>query len=211
MGKQLAEEMLKKERPNNWDKIFEKELYTIQDEKVRDFTLVCLEKAPGYFWHCASSLSGKYHSSFGQGEGGLIRHTRALCYFARELTISCDPFDISNKYDLIISAGILHDLFKYGINFNYNEYLHHGEIAAKYVWSWGKSYGLDEEKLREICNGILFHLGKYEKRSNTLEWQDKLVKKTHYVIQVCDIISSRKEVDIIGLFENYSSNLNSVV
>lgn len=197
-----TQELLKSVRPDNWDKVFEKELYTIKDEKIRAFTLSCLEKAPPYFWHCAASLSGKYHAPLGQGKGGLVRHTRALCYFAKELTLSCDPFHISGKYDLIISAGILHDLFKYGTNMTYNEYLHHGEIAAKYVYDWGKSYGIDEERLREICNMILLHLGEYEKRSNQLEWQDKITKKTHYLIQICDIASSRREVDIVGMFDN---------
>lgn len=192
--------MLKRERPNNWDKIFEKELYQINDKKIRDFTLSCLEKGPGYFWFSAASISGKYHSSFGQGECGLVRHTKALCYFATELTISCDPFQLSKKYDVIISAGILHDLFKYGTHFTYEEYLHHGEIAAKKVYEWGQGV-IDEERLSEICNLILFHLGPYEKRSNTLPWQDKLVKKSHQLIQVCDIISSRKEVDLIGILD----------
>lgn len=200
-SKKFIEEMLKKERPKNWDKVFEKELYLIKDEKIRNFTLSCLERAPAYFYYCAASLSGKYHSPFGQGDGGLVRHTKALCHFSYQLVVECDPFQLSKKFDLIISAGILHDLFKYGTRMSYDEYLHHGEIAAKQIYEWGKGI-IDEEQLSEITNMILFHLGIYEKRSNTLPWQDKVVKKSHHLIQVCDIMSSRKDINIIGLFDD---------
>lgn len=200
----LKEEMLSKQRPPQWDKVFEKELFLIADKKVRDFTLSCLERAPGYFWFSAASISGKYHSSFGQGDGGLVRHTRALCHFSHQLVMECDPLGLNKKFDSIISAGILHDLVKYGFTFEYDDYLHHGEIAAKLVYEWGKGI-IEEEQLSEICNMILFHLGPYEKRSNTLPWQDKLVKKTHYLIQICDIMASRKDIDIIGLFNDPST------
>lgn len=200
-SQELKNAMLAMTRPNNWDKVFEKQLFLITDEKIRDFTLSCLERAPGYFWHSAASISQKYHSSFGQGEGGLVRHTQALCHFSHQLVMECDPFGLNKKFDQIISAGILHDLIKYGHNLNYDEYSHHGEIAAKQVYEWGKGI-IDEEKLSDICNMILYHMGVYEKRSNTLPWQDKLVKKTHHLIQVCDIMASRKDIDIIGLFND---------
>ena len=65
---------------------FKNELELIKDEKLRAFTEFYLSnRVPSYFWEIGASASGKYHPPFSQGNGGLVRHTKAVVYFCDEL------------------------------------------------------------------------------------------------------------------------------
>ena len=67
-------------------KLFERELELIVDEELRMVVKAyLLERVPDYFWTDGASSSGKYHPQFAQGEGGLVRHTKAVVMFAEEL------------------------------------------------------------------------------------------------------------------------------
>ena len=66
--------------------IFKNELELIKDEKLRAFIDFYLSnRVPSYFWEIGASASGKYHPPFSQGNGGLVRHTKAVVYFCDEL------------------------------------------------------------------------------------------------------------------------------
>ena len=67
-------------------KLFEREINLIVDEDLRMAVKSYMEEAvPDYFWTDGASSSGKYHPQFAQGEGGLVRHTKAVVMFAEEL------------------------------------------------------------------------------------------------------------------------------
>ena len=67
-------------------KHFERELNLIVNEELRMAVKAYLEEeTPDYFWTDGASSSGKYHPSFSQGVGGLVRHTKAVVMFAEEL------------------------------------------------------------------------------------------------------------------------------
>ena len=67
-------------------KHFERELNLIVNEDLRMAVKSYMEEAtPDYFWTDGASSSGKYHPKFSQGEGGLVRHTKAVVMFAEEL------------------------------------------------------------------------------------------------------------------------------
>ena len=67
-------------------KHFERELNLIVNEDLRMAVKSYMEEAtPDYFWTDGASSSGKYHPKFSQGDGGLVRHTKAVVMFAEEL------------------------------------------------------------------------------------------------------------------------------
>ena len=70
------------------------------------------EVVPDYFWHVPASSTGKYHPNFAQGEGGLVRHTKAAMCVAEEL-LRLEEFMYANR-DIVYAAIIIHDCFKYG-------------------------------------------------------------------------------------------------
>ena len=89
--------------------IFEAEVQMIQSldlrQRVRDI-LACVD--PRHASEPASS-TGKYHPDFAHGEGGLVRHTKAVVMIAYEL---CNTRPNLNR-DNIVAAAILHDMHKY--------------------------------------------------------------------------------------------------
>ena len=65
--------------------VFEKELEKVGHLENRSATVAFLETVePEYFWYVPASSTGKYHPDFAQGEGGLIRHTKAAVCVAQE-------------------------------------------------------------------------------------------------------------------------------
>ena len=128
----------------DWESIFEKELSYIKDEEVKTIVLFSLE----YFANDMdktgpASSTGKYHPDSDNGEGGLIRHTKAVTRFTVDLINKYEhkgmgvkagrgeeynkdenglnydaPFDkeydpIFDYRDEMIAAAILHDIAKY--------------------------------------------------------------------------------------------------
>ena len=97
-------------------KLFERELSYIYDQNIREFAKKIIEDADDYFFTVPASSSGKYHPDFARGNGGLVRHTKAVTYFANELLRA----ELENKTltrfdaDLVIVAAISHDIKKQG-------------------------------------------------------------------------------------------------
>ena len=60
-------------------KLFARELDLIVNDDLRMAVKSYMdEETPDYFWTDGASSSGKYHPQFSQGEGGLVRHTKAV-------------------------------------------------------------------------------------------------------------------------------------
>lgn len=93
-------------------KIFDNELGLINDARIRKFVEACLGDAPEYFWRVPASSSGKYHPEWAQGEGGLVRHTKAAVGVAVDL-LRAYPH-LEKDRDFIIAALLLHDTLKRG-------------------------------------------------------------------------------------------------
>lgn len=172
------------------------ELDLIVDQKIRDFTKHVLEKAPEYFWTVPSSSSGKYHPDQSNGNGGLVRHTKAVVYFAVKI---CDVYSaIGIEKDCIISACILHDILKYGeVKKSYTTKNHDYE-GAMFVKRIGEDFGLDQDSLFVIIDSIAWHMGRWtdmtgriQKRSFPGEYTKPML-----ITHLADVISAQKNVSL---------------
>lgn len=172
------------------------ELDQISDKQIRDFTQYLLEKAPDYFWVVPSSSGGKYHPPQSNGEGGLVRHTKAAVYFATKL---CDVFSLTGLMkDQVICACILHDIVKYGeIKQPFTTKTHDYE-GALFVKKHGESFGLDSASLTTITSCIAWHMGKWT------DMTGRTVSKSfpegfspaQMVTHLADVISAQKNVNL---------------
>lgn len=114
------------------DKIdfFKEELELIKDNGIKEFTKICIMVAPDYFFiDCPASSSGKYHPLDELGHDGVLLHTKKVVKMAIELTRA---FETSNV-DEVISASIIHDLRKQGIDKSGMTLKNHPDLAAKLV------------------------------------------------------------------------------
>ena len=65
--------------------VFKTELNYIKDSEIREKAIKAINLLPDYFFEVPASSTGKYHPTFSQGEGGLVRHTKAAVNIANEL------------------------------------------------------------------------------------------------------------------------------
>lgn len=186
---------------NSKVQVFEKELGLIKNPEVRKFTEEALKVLPEYFWKVPASSSGKYHSQFDSGEGGLIRHTRSTIAMAKQMFRNHNVFPVSEKeQDYVISALILHDGCKNGlgpdtsntisahpsciVNFLSNK---HPEIVAL----------LNQEQANSILGAILSHMGQWNTDRDTNEViLPEPVSNLEKLVALCDFVVSRRFVEI---------------
>lgn len=189
--------------------MFTKELETIEDMHLREFTRFALSNAPKYFYSIGASSSGKYHPQFSQGEGGLVRHTKAVLMFCNELLNMSPYYELSPLWkDYARVACLLHDICKYGEEdeMNKNEYTNHSVNGAWYVDKmWGLYHSTDTQICFEfapelITHAIMCHMGRWSKENQRpIDIIDNLV-------HLADYVASRNFINIEFKEEETSSS-----
>lgn len=175
--------------------VFEKELEKVGNLENRSATVAFLETVvPEYFWYVPASSTGKYHPDFAQGDGGLIRHTKAAVCVAEEL-LKLDDFVFASP-DIVYAAIIIHDCFKYGREKNRYTRKDHGEICAT---EWirfieEENIQVDPDFAKGVFQCVLWHMGQWSDRDTFERYHcpDEIFRDELKVVELSDYISSRK-------------------
>lgn len=189
----------------NKSKYFEREITLIKNEDYQGFIKDYLDYyVPKYFWEIGASSSGKYHPQFSQGEGGLVRHTKAVVLFAEELLRMSSYMYMSEEHkDYVIMACIVHDTCKYGIEeFNKEEYKDHAKNASFNVAECWKDYFemCENEKPSEFfLSAIKCHMGQWSER------EDRPFTNIDRCVHMADYMASRNFIDIPQISEEYEA------
>lgn len=135
----------------------------ITDPLLNTLTMVALQEAPAHFWHKPSS-AGNHHPDDEHGDGGLALHSLRV---ARVGWTLCQSRPDLNS-DVIMSAGILHDIGRYGLGDNPSQYSlpDHPDIAAAYLRELGG------DALEEVACAVEAHSGRWGRIQprNDTEW-----------------------------------------
>lgn len=180
------------------------ELGYISNPSYKESAKVLINKLPDYFFEVPASSTGKYHPAFAAGDGGLVRHTKAVVRIGYELLNSMigDAFNQSEK-DLMILSLILHDGLKHGINKERYVRFDHPLLAASFVRENGKEAGLNDKEIEFMYNVISSHMGPF----NTSSYSDVVlpIPKNKYqkFVHMCDLLASKKFLNI-----NFDENDN---
>ena len=180
---------------------FAREIDLIQSEDYR--MMMCYyfdEYVPDYFFNVGASSSGKYHPVFSQGEGGLVRHTKAVVMFAEELLRMSSYAYMTDEYkDYVIMACLAHDTCKYGITeYNKDEYKSHARNAALNfgcAWAEYMNYSCPEF----LLHAIISHMGQWSEK------EDKPFTSIDRCVHMADYIASRSFIDIPVITEDYNT------
>jgi len=181
------------------EEIFSEELRLIKNDTIREFTKKCFEElCPNYFWDCAASSSGKYHPPFALGKGGTVRHTKVAVWWGIELS---RMYGMENDQDLIVSALIMHDMKKFGDNYDGttsslpkdNTNVHGVSLAMEIANKMFGKEGIPQE-IKYILRGIATHMGKWTKPAEFCpeEQQDEDLKRFCMLTHTADYCASRK-------------------
>jgi 23S rRNA maturation-related 3'-5' exoribonuclease YhaM len=176
---------------------FKDELELIHNKVIQQFAYNAIVIMPDYFFTIPSSSTGKYHAKYELGEGGLLRHTKAMVRVACEL-FKIDWWKFTNdEKDLLVASCILHDGWKNGdglTKFTIDTHplfatnaIRNDEIASKI---------LDKEQLDFVCGCISSHSGQWHTNRNG---EDILpIPKTKYekFLHQIDYLCSRKCIEV---------------
>lgn len=178
--------------------VFTKELSYIKDARILENSKKMIEMLPDYFFLVPASSTGKYHPEFAQGDGGLVRHTKAAVRIAYEILIDdslCSSYSSIEK-DLIIIALIMHDGFKYGLEKGKYTLVNHPMIAAKVIRDNKDKLSLTEEELSLLSGMIEAHMGPFNKDFNGNVMMPLPKNKYERFVHMCDLLASKKFLDV---------------
>lgn len=178
--------------------LFQRELSYIKDEKIKEFAENLLADADEYFFTVPASSSGKYHPDFARGEGGLVRHTKAVVYFTTDFCRSEFEFKTINarQAQLLIVAAIAHDIKKQGDGSTGHTMMkEHPYLAAEYVKAENEKYQLlSDEDVDYIYKAVRSHMG---------PWCDvKPETRAELTLFYADYTASRSEIAGLKFLES---------
>ena len=182
--------------------LFNTEINRIESEDLRSFVRYYLDEyTPDYFWEIGASSSGKYHPAFSQGEGGLVRHTKAVCIFLEELLRMNTYASMQDEYkDYARVACILHDTKKYGLtDFDKSEYDKHAVNASIAVNNaWVAFFGEPAPFL--LTSAVRCHMGQW-----STDKDDRPFTNIDRCVHMADYMASRSFIDIPQITEEYNA------
>ena len=174
--------------------VFNKELSYIVNEDVKKSLEVMIDKIPDYFFNIPAASTGKYHPAYAQGDGGLVRHTKAAVRMAYEL-YGIYKFPEKTK-DLIIMALVLHDSVKKGEVESKYTLFDHPIVACDFLKKYVNELSISQEDVDFVCDCIASHMGRF----NTSDYSDVIlpIPKTpeQKFVHMCDYLASRKVINI---------------
>lgn len=184
---------------------FEREILLIENEDLQNFARWFFDNFVGaWFWQSGASASGKYHPEFTHGEGGLVRHTRAVCMVCEELLrMSTYAYMKPDYKDYARLACLLHDTCKYGgLEEDHEVYKIHGALAAdKVAFAWHEFFNGGDNCPELLTMAIRSHMGQWTENRD-----DRPFTNIDRLVHLSDYIASRPFWDIPTLTEEYNED-----
>lgn len=186
-------------------KAFSSELETIQSEDIRNFAMYLLDNAPDYFYTMPASTTGKYHPSYALGEGGLLRHTRALVGIMNHL-LALEQYQelfTEKQRDLLRVAGLIHDIKKKGNDESKFTVHEHPLVASEWLMEKWTDYtnqgnlSIPLNAVRFIQHTVEAHMGEWNINKRSSIVLPKPETEEQKFLHICDYLASRKNLEYI--------------
>ena len=180
------------------------EVNMITDTAVRTLVQNVLDAAPACFWTMPAATTGKYHPAYALGDGGLIRHTKAVVRLTAHL-LNMEGIDAAMPdYSLAIAAAILHDSCKKNDHETYTAF-DHPLRAAELIQTTADLSAMGGHTMpppaavRTLCAAVACHMGRWN--SNNRTGQTLPVPLTHLqrLVHTADYLASRKDLSFDGI------------
>ena len=179
---------------------FDIEINLIKNDNLRELSGLLLEETPDYMFKVASSSTGKYHPSYSNCEGGLIKHIKAGVRIAHDLLKLEMYSTIALYHDYILIALLLHDALKYGeVNEKgeHSEYTlsNHAVLSSNWLLSLLQKFEFKpyEKEIKYIAYLISTHMGQWNTDTHTgVVFAPKPQTQEQMFVHLCDYLASRK-------------------
>lgn len=182
----------------NKEKTFVKELEYIKNKNYKESAIKLLNLVPDYFFKVPAASTGKYHPSFAQGEGGLVRHTKVAMAIASELLsleYTNNEFTKDEK-DLLLIAILFHDSHKLGNPEERYTRFDHPLLAADFIKKNQDKTSFTDDEINLIARTISSHMGQWNTNKYSNVILPKPSDKYEFFVHKCDYLSSKKFLDV---------------
>lgn len=183
----------------NKKEYFKDELEFINNERIKKSAETLIELIPDYFFKVPASSTGKYHPSFSNGDGGLLRHTKVATRIGKEilsLEYTNNLFTEDEK-DLLITGIMLHDTQKLGNPEERYTRFDHPLLAADFIEQNKDKTELTKEEISLIKRVISSHMGQWNKSYYSKIELPKPSDKYEFFVHMFDYLSSKKFLDVM--------------
>ena len=178
--------------------VFKQELEYIKNERIRRSAEILIDLVPDYFFTVPASSTGKYHPSFSQGDGGLLRHTKVATIIGKEV-LSLEYTNnlyTEDEKDLLLLGIMLHDTQKLGNPEERYTRFDHPLLAAEFIEQNKEKTELKEEEIRLLKRVISSHMGQWNKSNYSSVELPKPSDKYEFFVHMCDYLSSKKFLEV---------------
>ena len=193
------------------------EIALIQHEDIRLLVRAVLDAAPACFWSMPAATTGKYHPAISLGEGGLVRHTRAVVRIACHLLDMQGIYPEERQYSIALAACILHDCCKKWDTEKYTAFAHPRRAAeliatqANILWPAEmaalppatagellehpeRAYAATAPAVRCIMAAVESHMGRWNFNTRTGEELPRPLTPMQRLVHTADFLASRKDI-----------------
>ena len=177
---------------------FKQELEYIKSERIRRSAEILINLVPDYFFIVPASSTGKYHPSFSQNEGGLLRHTKVATIIGKEvLSLEyTNSLYTDDEKDVLLLGIMLHDTQKLGNPEERYTRFDHPLLAAEFIEQNKDKTELKEEEIKLLKRVISSHMGEWNKSNYSSIELPKPSDKYEFFVHMCDYLSSKKFLEI---------------
>lgn len=198
------------------------EIDLIQHEDIRQLVRATLDAAPACFWTMPAATTGKYHPAISLGEGGLVRHTRAVVRIAEHLLDMQGIYPEERQYSIALAACILHDCCKKWDTEKYTAFAHPRRAAeliatqANILWPADmadlpnatvgellthpeRAYAATAPAVRLLCDCVESHMGRWNFNPRTGEELPRPLTPLQRLVHTADFLASRKDITLDGI------------
>ncbi len=189
----------------------------IRNPAIRDLVITACDQLCGdYFWTRPAAKGNRYHPQVSCGEGGLVRHTMYVCWWALEVMRSVDECPsgktawdqdlVTVNHDAVIASCILHDMMKEGDPFLSKMPERQGRDGARLI---GGCHGVDMANalLTRVLKGVVEprehllmlysiagHMGPWTvpAKHNPANITDPSIRHVAQIVHAADYAASRK-------------------
>ena len=182
--------------------VFNKEYKYIKNQEYVKNLKKIINMLPDYFFKVAASSTGKYHPAFTLGDGGLVRHSKAVVRIGFELLNNDSISNIftDNEKDLMLCALLIHDGLKHGLVESKYTVFEHPILMSKFIIDNKDEFTWTDKEIKFMSSVIETHMGQWTKDYKGNEVLTKPSNKYQKFVHMCDYLASRKFLDI--KFEN---------
>ena len=178
--------------------VFKEELSYIKNDRIRKSAEELIKIIPDYFFEVPASSSGKYHPSFSQNKGGLLRHTKVATIIGYEvLNLEyTNSLYTNDEKDILLLGIMLHDTQKLGNPPERHTRFDHPLLAAQFIEENKDKTELKKEEIELLKRVVSSHMGQWNKSNYSNIELPKPSDKYEFFVHMCDYLSSKKFLDV---------------